>query len=79
MSKFGLAERIKKDIEDYEDKLCFAGLDKAAKHISCNKEFIALIDENLKQISKRPKSSDQKSEDEVCLLALRDFAERNLK
>lgn len=45
----------------------------------CNKEFIALIDENLKQISKRPKLSEQKSEDEICLLALRDLAERNLK
>jgi hypothetical protein len=79
MSKFGIAERVKKDIEDYEDKLGFAALDKAAKHTSCNKEFIALIDEDLKIISKRPKSSEQKSEDEVCLLALRDLAERNLK
>jgi hypothetical protein len=79
MSKYGIAEKVKKDIEDYEDKLGFAAFDKATKYISCNKEFIAMIDEKLEQISKRPKYSEQKSEDEIYLLALRDLAERNLK
>ena len=78
MSKFGVHEKYKKDIEDLQDKLAIEALTKAEKQI-CNEEFIALIDENLKQILKRPKRSDQKSEDEVCLLALRDLAERNLK
>ena len=78
MSKFGLHEKYKKDIEDLQNKLTIEALNKAEKQI-CNEKFIALIDENLKQISKRPKHSDQKSEDEVCLLALRDLAERNLK
>ena len=73
-----VAEGYQKDVEKLEDEQAVGFLKKAEKQ-KCNKEFIALIDENLKVISKRPKHSEQKSEDEVCLLALRDLAERNLK
>lgn len=57
----------------------FKNMNRETPKQKCNKEFIALIDEDLKRISKRPKHFDQKSEDEICLLALRDLAERNLK
>lgn len=78
-------EGYKKDVEELQDKLAIEALNKAEKQIKCNKEFIALIDENLVNIQKRnrtfPIQTDaiHKSEDEICLLALRDLAERNLK
>jgi hypothetical protein len=85
-------EGYQKDVQKLQDKEAIKFLEKAEKQMSefkkmkketpkqkCNKEFIAMIDEKLEQISKRPKYSEQKSEDEVCLLALRDLAESNLK
>ena len=72
MSKFGIAERLKKDLESYEDKLAVASLEEAENYINCNKEFISIINLKLEKIS------DPNLDTKKCLIELKQFAEKNL-